>query len=144
MRRPALLGSLILVLALCTACRPLYLPPVPEPLELPPHFEADAVAEVTRGRPSLRLLLRTVPAEGWLAVQWFAPNNREVASESVRVAPEYAGRRLVVTLPEDVYSGPGRWRAVLSFEGTVVRQLSVEVPSEPGPEQEPAEGRSAT
>jgi hypothetical protein len=114
-------------LLLLGGCRPLYLPPVPEPLAAPRHFELTGEATAVNGRPTVRLTLRTVPAEGWLAVQWFAPGNREAASESVRVGPNDAGRALRLSLPGDVAAGPGRWRAVLSFGEAVVRQFSVEV-----------------
>jgi hypothetical protein len=125
-RLAPILGALLL--SLPVACRPLYLPPVPEPLVLPERFELDASARVVEGRPSLTLMPRTVPSEGWLAIQWFAPSNREVASESRWLAPADAGRSLRVVLPADVEVTPGRWRAIVSRGGVVVRQLSVEVP----------------
>jgi hypothetical protein len=123
-----ILGALLL--SLPAGCRPLYLPPVPEPLVLAERFELDGSARVVEGRPSLTLLPRTVPDEGWLAIQWFAPNNREVASESRWLAPGDAGRSLMVVLPADVEAAPGRWRAIVSRGGVVVRQLSVMVPGE--------------
>jgi hypothetical protein len=123
-----LLGALLL--SLPAGCRPLYLPPVPDPLVLPERFELDGSARVVDGRPSLTLVPRTVPGEGWLAIQWFAPDNREVASESRWLAPGDAGRSLRVVLPADVEAGPGRWRAIVSRGGVVVRQLSMEVPGE--------------
>jgi hypothetical protein len=123
-----ILGALLL--SLPAGCRPLYLPPVPDPLVLPERFELDGSARVVEGRPSLTLVPRTVPDEGWLAIQWFAPDNREVASESRWIVPEDAGRSLRVVLPADVEATPGRWRAIVSRGGVVVRQLSVEVPAE--------------
>jgi hypothetical protein len=124
------IALLAIGLLLLGGCRPLYLPPVPEPLAAPRHFELTGEATAVNGRPALRLTLRTVPAESWLAVQWFAPDNREAASESVRVGPDDAGRTMRLSLPNDVAARPGRWRAVLSFGEAVVRQFSVEVRAE--------------
>lgn len=129
-----------LLILLGAGCQPLYLPPVPAPLELPARFElTGSSALLQEGRPALRLLLGRVPQEGWLAVQWFAPDNREAASESVWVAPGMEGTVVHVTLPPDIESTDGRWRAVLSLEGEVVRQLSVEVPDAPTEETVEAE-----
>ncbi|MEX2534742.1 MAG: hypothetical protein WD273_04000 [Trueperaceae bacterium] len=116
-----------LLLLIVAGCRPLYLPPVPAPPELPERLEVDASAGLDDQRPRIRVELRNVPAEGWLAVQWFAPNNREVASESVWIAPEDEGRVVELNLPQDVEAVPGRWRAVVSLTGEVIRQLSVEI-----------------
>ncbi|MEX2541306.1 MAG: hypothetical protein WD314_05835 [Trueperaceae bacterium] len=121
----------LVLLLLPLGCQPLYLPPVPTPLEARERFELEGFAEVKGGRPSLDLAIRTVPSEGWLAIQWFSPANREVASESRWIEPADAGQRFRVTLPEDVELLPGRWRAVLSRGDEVVRQLSVDVP-DPG------------
>jgi hypothetical protein len=121
--RGAVLVGLLLPL-LAGGCRPLYLPPVPTPLELPERFELDGSARIEGGRPILTLVPRNVPDEGWLAIQWFGPDNREVASESVWLEPDDEGITVSVALPADVEPVPGRWRAVLSRGGVIVRQLS--------------------
>lgn len=115
-------------LLLLTACQPLYIPAVPTPLELPERLELDARADLDGQRPRITIELLNVPADGWLAVQWFAPSNLEAASESVWIAPADENGRVVLQLPSDVDARSGRWRAVLSMNGRVLRQLSFEVP----------------
>lgn len=119
----------LMLLLLPLGCQPLYLPPVPTPLEAPERFELEGSAAIVDGRPSLDLAIRRVPAEGWLAIQWFSPGNREVASESLWIASADEGQSFRIALPEDVEPLPGRWRAVLSRGDEVIRQLSVTVPA---------------
>ena len=123
------IAVLLLVLSL-GACRPLYLPPVPERVEVEQRLALSGSMTAREGQPRLELQVDQGPAEeGWLAIQWFAPNNREVASESVWLEAGVGGDgRIVVELPADVLpASPGRWRALLSFDGVVVRQFSAEV-----------------
>lgn len=129
---PAAVATLaLLLLASLAGCRPLYLPPVPQPLELDPRLEVTARPELEDGRPLTVVTPGLVPEEGWLAIQWFSPGNREVASASVWLDSPYGGGDLLLALPQDVEVTPGRWRAVLSFEGILVRQLDFEVPAQP-------------
>lgn len=127
--RAALLSGLLLLLAGCT---PLYLPPVPESM---PRIESrltlrDARVEVDAdGQVRAVWIPEGVDCAGWLDVQWFPPAGRAVASESVWLAPEHEGRRQALSLPDEVELRPGRWRAVLSFEGEVLRQLDWSWPS---------------
>lgn len=120
-------AALLLTAALVTVagCTPLYLPPVPEALEMEPRFELEARGVVEQGRPVIRIELLNVPAEGWLAVQWFSPANREAASESLWLEPGDEGRVVRFSLPEDVEPVPGRWRALLSRDAVLLRQLSL-------------------
>lgn len=116
------------LLFLLCACRPLYIPPVPAPLELPERLEVDAGGVVDAGTPRLEVELVNVVEPVWLAAQWFSPANDEVASESVWVTQADEGTVLTLLLPADVKVVPGRWRAVLSASGRVLRQVSIEVP----------------
>lgn len=125
--RTVLTALLLSGASVMAGCTPLYLPPVPEPLEVAPRFDLEAVALVEEGRPVLRIELLEVPAAGWLAVQWFSPANREAASESLWVEPGDEGRVLQASLPQDVEPVSGRWRAVVSRDGVLVRQVSVEL-----------------
>ncbi|NLG07889.1 MAG: hypothetical protein GX560_01345 [Deinococcales bacterium] len=126
--RPRLLAGLALALLL-VACRPLYLPPVPEPPPFEPGSRVAAFdAGLEAGRPRLEVELADVTEAGWLAVQWLAPNGREAASGSVWVEPE-APRALFV-LPADVEAVAGEWRAVVSLHGRLLRQFTFVI--EPG------------
>ncbi len=127
-------GALFALVAAASlvGCTPLFVPPVPADLpEIPPRLRvADARLERLEGRPALRLTVREVPRDGWLAVQWFPPAGFEVASASVWLADDDAGRTVTLRLPDDV--GPlrdGRWRVVVSWEGTYVRQLEWREPA---------------
>jgi hypothetical protein len=120
-RKGLLLAVVVVVMA---ACRPLYLPLVPEP---PPYEPGVRVATFSAQlgaaqRPLLELTLADVSAAGWLAVQWMAPSGRQVASGSVWLTPEEPAARFV--LPEDVALTPGEWRAVVSFGSTLLRQFT--------------------
>ena len=121
------LASVLLALTL-GSCSPLYIPPVPAPLELEERTGVDAVARLGGGRPLVLLELTSVVEPVWMAVQWFTPGNAEAASASVWVTPADEGTELSLALPDDVEVTPGRWRAVISAEDRVLRQVSVEVP----------------
>lgn len=123
-----LLLPVALLLIATAACRPLYLPPVPERAEAPERPVLDASLVVEGGRPVLLLGIGDVPREGWLAVQWFSPRNREAASESIWLDSGPAARNLRVPLPADIEADPGEWRALLSLHSRVLRQLDVNVP----------------
>jgi hypothetical protein len=120
----ALLGG-VMLLAGCTFS---YLPPIPEGQAMPTRLElrsADGLIQAD-GRLALEVTLVNLSREGWLAVQWFSPQNREVASEAQWVSATPPHRHRFV-LPEEVALTPGRWRAVVSFEGELLRQFSLEV-----------------
>jgi hypothetical protein len=133
-RALALLAATVLALLAAPACRPLYLPPVPA--SLPPFGQELRLAEVrierAAGAVRLAFVPEQVPADGWAAVQWFPPAGGEVASSSVWLDAGTIGRTLRVPFPADVARDrPGRWRAVLSFDGRVVRQLEWSEPAGP-------------
>lgn len=116
-----------------TGCVPLFLPPVPSSLpEIEPKLLVRDVRVVREdGVPVVAFTLRSLPAEGWMAVQWFPPAGGEVASASVWLAPEDVGREIRAGFPRDVdRAQEGRWRVVLSWDGVFVRQREW---SEPAP-----------
>lgn len=130
--------ALLLVLSL-SACTFTYIPPIPDraPLEREARFGLRAPSGLEHINDELRLSVAVdeIPEAGWLAVQWFGPQNREVASDSLWLEPTDAGLARDLYLPEDVPLEPGRWRAVVSFGGRIVRQFAVtveEVPTQTG------------
>lgn len=122
-------GLLIVVLVSLVACRPLYLPPVPQ--DVPPEPTVTRVAAGSSltlnaaGRPALDLVVVDLQGPGWLAVQWFAPGGKEAASESSWTDDTQAEVEFV--LPTDVAVTPGEWRAVVSFGGVLLRQFTLVV-----------------
>lgn len=128
MKRVLLFVFLLLPLGGCAFS---YIPLIPEahipqaPLEL--RSPAGLVHEDGTLRLGVQLLNQQ--QEGWLAVQWFGPKNREVASDSFWVRPEDADRVYYLHLPGDVTLEPGQWRAVVSFGGQLLRQFSMQVPA---------------
>lgn len=123
--RLLLLAVVLLGLA---ACRPLYLPPL---------IEAEAPEERARllmelnledDRPVLRIQVLSVVRDGWLAVQWYSPGGREVASESIWLEADSAGLTFMLPLPDDTEVTAGEWRALVSQHSQVIRQLSLAVP----------------
>lgn len=77
--------------------------------------------------------MRVVNVEdaGWLAVQWLAPDGTEVASQSAWLDPvtDGHGSRLLFASPLDVQLGAGEWRALVSWQGQLLRQFRAAVPS---------------
>ena len=126
-------AALALVVAACT---PLYLPPVPsDRLEATPSFRlrGESALEVVsdgEGGRSLRLTLVVdeVPEGGWLALQWFGPSGAARASDSLWFEPEDVGSARRWDAPPQLAVTAGEWRAVLSWQGRLVRQLRVDVP----------------
>lgn len=123
--------ALLAVTVALAACRPLYLPLIPDP---PPYESGVRVASFqaepdSTGRPRLELSLTDLKEAGWLAVQWLAPSGREMASESSWVEPVEEGVTplTVFVLPDDISLTPGEWRAVVSINGQLLRQFRFEV-----------------
>jgi hypothetical protein len=133
--------TLLLVGVLLTSsggCRPLYLPPVPDSVNVTPMARLGSDSGLRVGPPGgalrLHLVLLAVPQAGWLAVQWFAPDGREAASDSVWVTPQDEGQGRTLGLPAN--AGPataGEWRAVVSMDGVVLRQFRLAVPEAGSP-----------
>ena len=112
LKRLACLAALLV----CAGCAPLYLPPVPEGRSSTPAprlelAEGSGLGRTSLGALELRLRFRTVPEAGWLAPD-------ATANETEAALP----------LPGEAEPEPGLWRAVLSFEGRLVRQFTLEVP----------------
>lgn len=136
MTRRLLLLLAGLALAAAPACRPLYLPLVPSETSLPPVPERLRLSEVRveagEGGPVVTFVPQGVTTEGWLAVQWYPPSGASVASASVWLSSDRAGETLRVPFPDDVpRTRQGRWRAVLSYEARILRQVSWEEPLTP-------------
>ena len=118
------------------ACTPLFVPPVPgDALSAAPTWRLAGDAELRASTflegPRLRVRFRfeAVAADAWVAVQWFGPAGGERASVAVWVAQADVGRTFAVDLPDDVALEPGAWRALISVEGRVLRQLDAVVPA---------------
>ncbi len=115
-----------------SACTLTYLPPLREARALEPRLELSPESglnvpdsAVSRGL-ELTIMLRTIPESDWLAVQWFSPRNDEVAATSLWLEPDTT-RELRTALPSDVTLTDGLWRAVVSYQGRLIRQFSLEV-----------------
>lgn len=124
-KRLAWLAALVALVLVSGACRPLYLPPVPEPppYEPGPRVSTYSAEAITGGRPVVEVTLTQVDGPGWLAVQWMAPSGREAASESVWVEPGALHARF--ELPADAELAAGEWRAIVSFGGKLLRQFTI-------------------
>lgn len=122
------------------ACRPLYVPLVPDDAPQPvarTRLAAESELRLVAGRPLLRLVVADIAPESrdgdWLAVQWFGPSGRLEASESQWLDASSEGAALSFELPADVTVMPGEWRAVASLGGFVLRQFRVDVATDPEP-----------
>ena len=133
LKRPVLI---VLLLGLCagivSSCTYTYIPPVPrgrvEPeATLDLHASAGIVTETVSGseRLALQLTASNVPEADWLAVQWFAPDNQQVASASQWLEPSRQPQDLRFVLSGDIPLRPGDWRAVVSYQSRVARQFSL-------------------
>lgn len=140
--RAALLVALLV--ALMTACRPLYIPLAPDAPAAPAPVVVGSDSSLTwsaaAGRLELRLSVSGIGEPGWLAIQWFHPNGAEAASGSLWLeadeggsAPSDAeaggGALRVLHSPPDIDLTPGEWRAVVSWQGVLLRQFRAEVPA---------------
>ena len=127
--------AVLLTASFLAACMPLYVPLVPETLLTPePAFRlhGDLRLEHVRlgGTSTLVLHLRAseVPEAGWLAVQWFGPSGPARAAESLWFEPADVGEARRLATPEHLTLIPGEWRAVLSWQDRLVRQVRITLP----------------
>lgn len=142
MVRGAALVFALSTIALLGACRPLFVPLVPATIAPAPRFELSAESRLWWDGPRLRtdLVVAEVPSAGWMAVQWRDPSGAAVASDSVWVSEDGAGRRFTLVAPVDVVpsASGARWHATVSFGSDLVRQLSTADPdATPGPAPAP-------
>ena len=93
-------------------------------------FNAASELRWTGARLELSVTPTVLPEEGWLAVQWFSPQNKQVASDSFWLSDGEIGLGHLFLLPGGVAAIPGEWRVALSFGGDFVRQFSAVVPAE--------------
>jgi hypothetical protein len=119
-----------LPLALCfvlSSCTFLYLPPELPIQTIPETFDISGSSGLTYENNQLELsvLLRNVHGEGWLAVQWYAPNGRQAASDSAWIERRDEGLTQTFLLPQR--PSKGEWRAVVSFGKSLLRQFSYNV-----------------
>jgi len=119
---------LFLVLIL-SSCVPLYFPPVPAKLDLEKTTSLSNSQGLSFAEARLKLSLRltSITKEDWLAVQWFAPNNKELSSEAIWISPELEGETVEFILSKDIELTDGLWRAVVSFDNQLLRQFVVEL-----------------
>ena len=133
--RPTLaaFAALALLVAAGSACVPLFIPPLPsDRLEPEPAFRLHGDARLERASEDgagLVLVMRAaeVPSGGWLVVQWFGPSGPARASESVWFDPESLDAEVRLETPPALEVTRGEWRAVLSWDGRLVRQLRIEL-----------------
>jgi len=124
-----LAAVVVVLLAALSACQPLYLPLVPArvPVQEVAQLGDASSLTVAGGTLRLHLVLEQVPKAGWLAVQWFGPDGREAASDSVWVTPADDGQGRTLSLPARVAVSQGEWRALVSVGSDIVRQFRVTV-----------------
>ncbi len=118
-------GVLLGCVVTLVGCRPLYVPPIPASMQ--------AEERVTLGKETtlsvegqgfiVAIALARVPSAGWLSVQWFDPAGRQVAADSTWIAPGDEGLRRQLIAPPTVVPEPGRWWAIVSFDGGLLRQV---------------------
>ncbi len=133
---PALaVAALALLALLLAACMPLYVPLVPEAMLTPePAFRLHGDLRLEHERRAdasalvLHLRASEVPEAGWLAVQWFGPSGPARAAESLWFEPADVGEARQLATPEHLNLVPGEWRAVLSWQDRLVRQVRITLP----------------
>jgi hypothetical protein len=120
-------SPLVLFLFLLSSCTFLYLPPILPEQTVEPVLDLSGSSGLRYAAEKLELsvFLQTVPKEGWLAVQWFAPNNKEASSDALWIERRDAGLSQSFVLPQ--VPSKGEWRVVVSFGETLLRQFSLEV-----------------
>lgn len=121
---------ILLVLFFLGSCTFTYIPPLREARAPEPRLTVvDKKSSLEQNETSLKLTLElaTVPEPDWLAVQWFDPGNDEVAAESVWLEPAPEPQAVAVSLPPRTALENGLWRAVVSYQGKLLRQFSARV-----------------
>ncbi|MEM7735434.1 MAG: hypothetical protein AAF267_06545 [Deinococcota bacterium] len=122
------LGLVLTILS--SSCTYTYIPPIPRGRAEPdPSLDLHASSGIQHTAQGLTLLLtaQDVPEANWLAVQWFAPDNTQVASASQWLTPNRDPQEIRFRLPADISVTDGDWRAVVSFQNRVARQFSLPI-----------------
>ena len=125
--RSVAIGSLFALLVFgSSSCKLLYLPPVPSNVIAPKRILINSSSHIRlyQGSPALEIVIESLPKPGWLTLQWFGPDNREVGSESFWISEEDKGVSRIYILASKVPMLAGRWRVVVSFSNRVVRQIT--------------------
>ncbi len=125
--RSVAIGSLFALLVFgSSSCKLLYLPPVPSNIMAPKRILINSSSHIRlyQGSPALEIVIESLPKPGWLTLQWFGPDNREVGSESFWISEEDKGVSRIYILASKVPMLAGRWRVVVSFSNRVVRQIA--------------------
>ncbi|MAZ52519.1 MAG: hypothetical protein CMO31_00700 [Trueperaceae bacterium] len=125
--RSVAIGSLFALLVFgSSSCKLLYLPPVPSNIMAPKRILINSSSHIRlyQGSPALEIVIESLPKPGWLTLQWFGPDNREVGSESFWISEEDKGVSRIYILASKVPMLAGRWRVVVSFSNRVVRQIT--------------------
>jgi hypothetical protein len=127
-----LLAGALAAVMVGTGCAPLYFPLIPDTVEAPEPVivTGESVLEFRDGGLIATVHFEGTSKAGWLSFQWYGPLLGQVASDSVWIEPDPERSRLVIGAPATVAMRDGRWRLVISFEGTVLRQLDVLVGTE--------------
>ena len=125
--RSVAIGSLFALLVFgSSSCKLLYLPTVPSSIMAPKRILINSSSHIRlyQGSPALEIVIESLPKPGWLTLQWFGPDNREVGSESFWISEEDKGVSRIYILASKVPMLAGRWRVVVSFSNRVVRQIT--------------------
>lgn len=119
----------LLVLLLFTSCTFMYVPFIPDnPQARAPRFllSDSQGLRVEAEQLQLDMTIQEIPESDWLAVQWFSPLSKEVASDSKWlevIEDSGVAQNVNFELPKDITLTPGYWRAVVSYQGRLIRQF---------------------
>ena len=125
-RNAYLFGLLVVTVVVMSSCKFLYVSPVPPTVVAPKRLQISSSSHIRlyQGRPALEIVVEELSQPGWLILQWFGPDNREVASESFWITSNDEGVRRLYLLPPNSTFLAGEWRVIASFANRVVRQIT--------------------